>query len=155
MGIIKLQVQNNALLLKWCWKLATQQDCMWSKTMQLIYGTVQIQSIPLTRSSYFIKSLSKLQPFFHISYINTDEGGLWKWTTNGQFTMSSAYEMLHQSGIISQYHKHLLRMKAPTKVRVFFWLLLHDALLTQHRLLRRGCNIQSGCHLCGRRGADY
>lgn len=73
---------------------------------------------------------------------------VWHWSTNAMFTVSSAYLVLHNTGIQFTYHRVLWKLKVPMKVKVFIWLMLLDKILTQENLLIRGCQVNTGCKLC-------
>ena len=73
---------------------------------------------------------------------------MWRWTRDGQYSCASAYRSLHDRGIRCPYAKLLWKMKIPTKVRIFIWLISQNSLLTQEVLIIRGCNVVHGCALC-------
>jgi zinc-binding in reverse transcriptase len=104
------------------------QNSLWCETVQLIYGTTDIHSIPTAHCSTFIKSLHPLIPFMNISCLEVHNGISWRWSLDGSFTVSSAYKTMHESGVTTQYHRILWKIKAPYKVKVFFWLLLNNRL---------------------------
>lgn len=156
MGILDLDIQNKALLTKWLWKLDMERESMWSQTMAQLYG-IQSSILPLAsqRLSIFTKSLTSLLPFYSVSLSTTGvaaQGGpnkkRWRWTANGIFSTSSAYGMLHDSGIRNQVNIALWEVKVPPKIRVFLWVAMQNRLLTQHMLRIKGCQVQLGCHLC-------
>jgi zinc-binding in reverse transcriptase len=56
---------------------------------------------------------------------------------------------MHNTGVLSSYHHLLWKIRAPYKVKIFYWLLLQNGLLTQEKLHHRGMIMQPKCHLCG------
>lgn len=51
-------------------------------------------------------------------------------------------------GVNFRYYRALWKLKVPTKVKIFVWLLLQNKLMTQEVLITRGCNVDQGCVLC-------
>lgn len=72
-----------------------------------------------------------------------------RWSSVGLFTTSSAYKTMLHSGVLCRYQKRLWKLKVPTKVRVFLWILLQDQILSQEIMHKRGCHVQQGCAMCG------
>lgn len=82
LGIIDLQCQNDALLVKWLWNIEKCPESLWANTIMSLHGVnsvTQIQSIRQDISSFFVKDLVNLLPFFKCS-IDQDEGtSKWGW----------------------------------------------------------------------------
>lgn len=143
LGILHLQTQNKALLMKWLWKLVHQEEGTWSSTFRLIYELNSINDLSdlnQASSSYFIKDLISLLPDF-ISSLNVQtHSGLpaWGGTRNGLFSVASAYSMGRRTNDIWPYHKLLWDIKCPLKVRIWAWLALQNKILTAENLEKRG-----------------
>lgn len=153
LGIIDLQCQKDALLVKWLWNIENCQESQWANTFMSLHGVnsaTQIQSIRQDISSFFVKDLVNLLPFFKYS-IDQDGGtSKWGWSALGVFSCSLAYRAMHNEGFISSTQKPLWIIKVPMKVMIFIWLMLDNKILTQNVLTYRGCPIPTGCHLCGK-----
>ncbi|KAJ1698015.1 hypothetical protein LUZ63_006527 [Rhynchospora breviuscula] len=150
LGILDLGRQNQALLLKWLWKLKYEPNSTWSSTVQLLYGTTEVNDLLSCRISYGLADILQHGPFFNLScrFSNGNALPWWNWTTTGIFSSSSAYGVLSNSGVLSMYHPFLWNMKSPPKVRIFLWLLLQDRLHTQQNLLLRGWPSATACPSC-------
>ncbi|XP_078158180.1 uncharacterized protein LOC144553861 [Carex rostrata] len=150
MGIIDLDQQNQALLLKWIWKISHEREGIWASTLRLLYNISDVSQLPQDSLSPFIKQISELLPFYNssISWGQPDIGANWRWTTSGIFSCASAYRMMHDTGERSIYYNVLWKLKIPPKVRIFLWLMMDNKILTQEVLTIRGCQVQSGCKLC-------
>lgn len=55
---------------------------------------------------------------------------------------------MHDGGVRSVMNKKIWKIKAPPKVRIFFWLTMQNKILTQETLERRGRTVPIGCKLC-------
>lgn len=68
MGIIDLEIQNNALLTKWLWLIHHSPNGLWGSTLHRLYGITETSQLGTTAtSSYFLKGLAGLLPFFFAS----------------------------------------------------------------------------------------
>ncbi|KAJ3707671.1 hypothetical protein LUZ61_011376 [Rhynchospora tenuis] len=148
LGILDLQRQNQALLLKWLWKLKHDPYSVWSSTVQLLYGTLDINQLISSPVSYGLTDILQQGPFFNISLVDANPTAIWKWTANGIFSSSSAYGVLSNTGTISKFHHALWKVKSPPRVKIFLWLLLQDRLLTQQNLMVRGWPSPASCPCC-------
>lgn len=101
---------------------------------------------------FFVKDLSHLLHLFSSSTRwETDTQTMrWQWESNGLFSCSSVYRMIHNTGVICLYQRFVWHIKAPVKVRIWVWLLLANRYLTQEVLTNRGCPVAEGCKLCSR-----
>jgi len=72
---------------------------------------------------------------------------LWSLEKNIKFSVRSMYNALTRSdaGI---YHKMLWKGKIPTKIKIFMWLLMNDAILTKDNLLKRKWQGDPTCYFC-------
>ncbi|XP_016178547.1 uncharacterized protein LOC107621000 [Arachis ipaensis] len=72
----------------------------------------------------------------------------WSHTTNGDFTIASAYQLLTNSGgMRSCTWKIIWKWQGPERIKTFTWLLAHERLLTAERKARMfGSN--PFCHSC-------
>lgn len=94
-----------------------------------------------------------------------EDSVIWVWTTNGNFSVKSAYRVA-QKWLKDQNHKadkgsasDNTRLRAlwrmvwninfPNKIKQFMWSSCRNILPTKHQLKTRGINIEKGCDLCG------
>jgi hypothetical protein len=63
---------------------------------------------------------------------------VWKWSANGNFSVSSTYRAFFASSTMLLRAKELWHVKAPPCVKLFFWLMLHGQLWTTERRMRHG-----------------
>ncbi|KAL9667871.1 hypothetical protein QQ045_002240 [Rhodiola kirilowii] len=94
------------------------------------------------------------------SYRNTIR---WKYSSNGQFTIKSAYELIKKiqrsrgedvceqsdgSGL-RKFWKRIWLCKVPNKVRIHYWRAYHDSLPDARNLWRRAIKVDRRCKICG------
>jgi hypothetical protein len=72
---------------------------------------------------------------------------VWDWTKNGQFTVKSIYKDLSRAGIDRSF-KHLWKAKIPLKIKVWLWLIWHNAIATKDTMLERGWTGNPFCKFC-------
>lgn len=79
----------------------------------------------------------------------------WKGNENGEFTVRSAYSVLTHDDrarpCMEHFFEKIWRVVAPERVRVFFWLVIHQVLLTNVERVRRHLSDSEVCQVC--RGA--
>jgi hypothetical protein len=63
---------------------------------------------------------------------------VWRWTTDGQYSVSSAYRAFFTSWTTLLGSRELWRANVSSKVKFFFWLALHGRLWTAERRKRHG-----------------
>jgi hypothetical protein len=61
----------------------------------------------------------------------------WKWTKNGKFSVKSMYKHLSSNGIDRSF-KHLWKAKIPLKIKVWLWLIWHNAIASKDNMIKRG-----------------
>ncbi|KAJ4816106.1 RNA-directed DNA polymerase (reverse transcriptase)-related family protein [Rhynchospora pubera] len=151
LGILNLTLQNQALLIRWLWKLNAEPNSTWSTTILSLYGTRDTNLLSqCSLLSHDFKDIFKFLPFFSASIdLSNDNPALsWRWTNSGVYTSASAYSILADPGGRSPYHRRLWKLKTAPRVKIFLWLLLQDRLLTQQNLLRRNWPANDGCCCC-------
>ena len=157
MGLISLQIQNEALLIKWLWRLEKDPTGLWGSTIRELYGiseTRQIAESP--HASFFLRGLQPLATIFKTSsYLDPSNDALiWRWTTDGLYPCSSTYKFMHNGGVQSAYNQSVWKFRVPMKVRIFLWLLFRNQILTQEVLVKRGCMVDEGCCFCNNNGIE-
>lgn len=61
---------------------------------------------------------------------------LWRWSTNGVYSAASLYKLIVSAGKIGWNYMEVWTSAAPSKVKIFTFLLLSDQVLT-HDLMQR------------------
>jgi hypothetical protein len=62
---------------------------------------------------------------------------VWDWNKNGLFSVKSVYKDISSAGIDRSF-KHLWKAKIPLKIKVWLWLIWHNAIGTKDVMLERG-----------------
>lgn len=73
---------------------------------------------------------------------------VWRWSTDGKYSASSAYQAFFAGSVSMPGAKELWRTKAPARVKFFFWIALHRRLWTAHRRKKHGLQDGDACVLC-------
>jgi hypothetical protein len=71
----------------------------------------------------------------------------WKWTKSGKFTVSSVYKHLCGCGMDRTF-KHLRKSEIPLKIKVWLWIIWHDAIATKDNTLKRNWQGNAICQFC-------
>jgi hypothetical protein len=71
----------------------------------------------------------------------------WKWTKNGKFIVKSAYNHLCSNGIDRTF-KHLWKSRIPLKIKIWMWMIWHNAIATKDNLLKRNWHGNASCQFC-------
>jgi hypothetical protein len=72
----------------------------------------------------------------------------WRWTTDGQYSASSAYKIQFSSNYCKMKLCPIWKAKAEPKCHFFAWTLLHKRILTADNLQKRGWPCNPICCLC-------
>ncbi|KAJ3685489.1 hypothetical protein LUZ61_014653 [Rhynchospora tenuis] len=151
LGVLNLSSQNDALLLRWLWKLQKEPDSIWATSINLLFGTTDIDLLRQdNRVSNAFKDILSLKDFYRssTSWVGGTQRIIWKWEPFGFYSSTSAYGILSYPGIRSPYHNLLWKIKAPPKVRIFIWILLLDRLLMQQNLTIKNWPSIASCICC-------
>ena len=73
---------------------------------------------------------------------------VWKWSPDANFSVSSTYGAFFAGSTLLLGAKELWRVKAPPRVKLFFWLALHRRLWTFARRKWHGLQESDECALC-------
>jgi hypothetical protein len=82
-----------------------------------------------------------------INLTDTNDRPSWKWTKNGQFSVKSVYKKLCSNGMDRSF-KHLWKSKIPLKIKIWLWLIWHNAIATKDNLLKRNWTGSPSCLFC-------
>lgn len=73
---------------------------------------------------------------------------MWKLTSDGAYSASSAYHFQFEGMIKSKFYKCIWRIWAPVKCKIFLWTAVQHKILTADVLLLRGWENNYFCPLC-------
>lgn len=71
----------------------------------------------------------------------------WNWTKSGIFSVNSMYRKMHDH-LPDKAYKFLWKVKLRLRIKIFLWLILHNAILTKDNLLRRNGKGDPKCFFC-------
>lgn len=71
----------------------------------------------------------------------------WKWTKSGIYFVKSLYENLAWGGKDRSF-RHLWKAKIPLKIRVWLWLIWHNAIATKDNMTKRNWVGDTICRFC-------
>jgi hypothetical protein len=72
---------------------------------------------------------------------------VWRWTKGGKFTDKYVYNHLCGAGIDRTF-KHLWKSKVPLKIKIWLWMIWHNAIATKDNLLKRNWQGSAICQFC-------
>ena len=73
---------------------------------------------------------------------------IWRWTSDGGFTVQSAYRALHLDSHPIPGCVRVWEVWAPLRVKLFLWLAIRRRQWTADRRRRHGLDVHSACYLC-------
>ncbi|KAH9779858.1 putative ribonuclease H protein [Citrus sinensis] len=160
LGFKKLDIMNNALLMKNTWRLITKPTKLSNQVLLTKYG-VQLDevptSLPTRYGSHLWKAMGSIWEKTRIASVHPPTAShradsfFWGVSSNGIFSVKSAYELLDYP--IGNGDHNFWRLawswKGPHSSRVFLWLLLHGRLKTRKELNRRHLALSTQCDRCG------
>jgi hypothetical protein len=83
----------------------------------------------------------------NIVLVPEDDIHVWDWNKNGLFSVKSVYKDISSAGIDRSF-KHLWKAKIPLKIKVWLWLIWHNAIASKDIMLERGWMGSPKCQLC-------
>ncbi|CAM8957099.1 unnamed protein product [Rhodiola kirilowii] len=168
LGFRDLGIFNEAILMKIAWRVAKNPQLLMSKVLTAKYcGSRGILNARMGSSpSHLWRGIMKRLHIF-VNCIWWEDDGItcrWKHTSNGEFSVKSAYEVIKSSlrwngaslgepsdnRKVCSYWKNFWSTKVPNKVKMFAWRLFHNSLPDALNLRRRGIFLDCRCKLCGR-----
>jgi hypothetical protein len=72
---------------------------------------------------------------------------IWIWEKNKQFSVKTMYAHLCGADI-EKPNKKMWKAKIPLKIKIFMWLMQHDAILTKDNLIKRKWQGDKSCRFC-------
>jgi hypothetical protein len=73
----------------------------------------------------------------------------WKWTKNVIYSVKSMYNHLCRNETDRSF-KHLWKNKIQLKIKIWLWLIWHNAIATKDDLLKRNWARNANCQVCHR-----
>jgi len=72
---------------------------------------------------------------------------IWKFGGKGHFTVKSVYNALtsNDNGL---YEKKIWKGKIPAKIKIFLWMVLNNAILTNYNMIKRNWSGDPACYFC-------
>lgn len=74
----------------------------------------------------------------------------WRWSATGLYTVKSAYNTMMDRPAPKNTTVQIWKIKAPTRVAIFTWLMLRNRILTIDNLRKREWCLVNRCHMCKR-----
>ena len=71
----------------------------------------------------------------------------WKSSKNGKFSVKSMYKKLSSSGVDRSFEP-LWKAKLPLKIKIWLWLILHNAIATKDNMRKRKWEGNYSCRFC-------
>jgi hypothetical protein len=119
------------------------------------FVVVELRNRNWIRSLSTINTLELLQEFIMLyttldSVHLTDQSGevFWRWTSNGKFTVASAYNCQFKGAYTFFPAKDVWKAFTEPKCRFFTWLVLHNRALTADVMQKKNWPCDSFCALC-------
>ena len=73
----------------------------------------------------------------NISLNNEEDTSVWKFTSNGQYSVQSLYAVLSFRGVMPIHIPAVWQLNVPPRVHIFLWLLYNNKLLTRDNLQKK------------------
>jgi hypothetical protein len=91
----------------------------------------------------------RLRDFLQNIHLSDEaDGFIWKWSSNGEFSSSSAYRALILGRTSLAGADRIWKVQAPGRCRFFGWLVLHGRCWTSNRLRQHRMHDSDTCALC-------
>lgn len=91
---------------------------------------------------------------FAVSLNNDNDKPRWLGEKSGIFTVNSVY---NQMFCVERDHPnlHIWKSKIPLKIKIFIWLIQHNAILTKDNLIRKKWKGNKLCAFCNKEESIY
>ena len=73
----------------------------------------------------------------NISLNNEEDAPVWRFTSNGQYSVQSLYAVLSFRGVMPIHIPAVWQLNVPPRVHIFLWLLYNNKLLTRDNLQKK------------------
>lgn len=153
LGLRKLCDVNTALLAKLGWRLITEPNSLWSKILLAKYGSPLEEGKKWHNASPVWRSIRHGVKLLKRGLVADGADGTWRWrhTSNGRFTVQSAYDLLQEAGGTQEnrFWSRIWKMKGPQRLNFNLWQIRHGILPTHGLLHSRHGAEQENCSICG------
>ncbi|XP_019186483.1 PREDICTED: uncharacterized protein LOC109181186 [Ipomoea nil] len=87
---------------------------------------------------------------------NLQDQVVWREEISGSFSVSSAYELLskNQNTTKELAWDNIWKLKIPTRIKTFLWLVRHNKVMTNTNRLKRGFTTNDNCWFCTNKAED-
>ena len=82
-----------------------------------------------------------------VNFTSDHDSVVWKVEITGRFSVKSVYNAMASDDSGHSYSK-IRKSKIPTKIKIFLWLLLNNAILTKDNLIKRKWVGDPVCYFC-------
>ncbi|CAM8902040.1 unnamed protein product [Rhodiola kirilowii] len=167
LGFRNLRFFNDAILMKICWRIVKFPNLLVSRILLAKYcpdGTIWSARL-IPEASHVWRGVMKVMDYFKGAiWWDADRGTIrWKFSSNGAFSVKSAYELIMQledkkkgekgeqsdaSGII-RFWKRVWNCKVPNKIKILCWRAYYNSLPDAMNLRKRGIHMNFCCKICG------
>lgn len=113
------------------------QNDNWIRNLQNIDNPVMLQEFVLLFMAISNITLTEERDSIH-----------WRWTSNGKYTVKSAYEVQFRGATVYFPAKEIWTARTEPKCRLFAWLALHNKVLTAENMIRKNWPCNPTCSLC-------
>jgi hypothetical protein len=96
---------------------------------------------------FIIQEAGLLQLMNQTNLSQENNSPRWKWSKNGSFTVKSMYKQICGNGRDRSF-RHLWKSKIPLKIKIWLWLIWHNAIATKDNLLNRNWSGAPHCQFC-------
>jgi hypothetical protein len=112
-------------------------------------GRCWIRDITFARTVPVVVQYLHLRDYLQNIHLSDEpDRFIWKWSSNGEFSSSSAYRALFFGRTSLAGVDRIWKVQAPGRCRFFGWLVLHGRCWTSNRLRRHGMRDSDTCALC-------
>lgn len=83
------------------------------------------------------RQLMKLRDFLdNVRLSQNDDGHIWLWNKKGRFTVKTMHAHISDVGPNRSF-RHLWKAKLPLKIKIWLWLIWHNAIATKYNMVKR------------------
>jgi hypothetical protein len=112
-------------------------NCNWIKNMEDIQITTQLEEFTMLFMTLSVVTLN-----------DQDDTISWRWTSNGCYSVASAYECQFLRAVIRFSAADIWKAKIEQKCKFFRWLVMHNRVLTADNLIKWSWPCDPICSLC-------
>ncbi|CAM8943685.1 unnamed protein product [Rhodiola kirilowii] len=167
LGFRNLELFNGAMLMRVAWRLVKYPQLLMSRMLLARYcDNLDINHARMGSSpSHIWRGIMRnIGVFLDGIWFDVNGGSYrWKHSSNGEFSVRSAYEVIKlkasnsgnsvgeqsDKSRIHHFWKRVWACRIPNKIKMFCWRFFHDSLPDAKNLYRRGVSLDLQCRVCG------